>query len=114
MLRASQWKPAWVMNCQTNPSLARSQMKLSIWASVINGAIPIEGRAQVVELHRLVPAGRGRGRQAAQPRQGLEDAYACLQAPQGLEESYPSLQARHPEALLILLAVVEELRPEEL
>mmetsp|Transcript_39873 Transcript_39873/g.120409 ORF Transcript_39873/g.120409 Transcript_39873/m.120409 type:complete len:209 (-) Transcript_39873:1181-1807(-) len=35
MLKASQWKPASVMNCQQNPSFARSQMKLSICASVM-------------------------------------------------------------------------------
>merc|ERR1711933_439638 len=35
MLRASQWKPARVINCQQKPSFAKSQTKLSICASVI-------------------------------------------------------------------------------
>ena len=35
MLKASQWKPAKVMNCQQKPNLAKSQMKDSICASVM-------------------------------------------------------------------------------
>ena len=41
MLKASQWKPAKVMNCQQKPNLAKSQMKDSICASVM----PAPGRA---------------------------------------------------------------------